>query len=87
MICTGDSEPQLKSIARNVQEKMDLLGIKPDHMEGRPETGWILMDYDYVIVHIFSREKRDYYELERLWADAPRLDVAEEKAKIRAAAR
>ena len=72
VICTGESEPQLRTISKNVEEKMTAMGIRPHHLEGRSENGWILMDYDDFVVHIFSREKHTFYDLERLWADAPR---------------
>jgi ribosome-associated protein len=75
VICTGESEPQIKTIFKNVEEKMTTHGIRCHHVEGRSENGWLLMDYDDFIVHIFLPEKRLYYELERLWADAPRWDI------------
>ena len=84
VICSGDSEPQIRSIFKNIQERMSASGLDPDHIEGRPESGWVLMDYDDFVVHIFSAEKRQYYELERLWADAPRMDVEDQKRKIQA---
>jgi ribosome-associated protein len=73
IVCTGESEPQLRTIARNIEEKMKEIEIRPHHLEGKSENGWILMDYDDFVVHIFSREKRTFYDLERLWGDAPRL--------------
>ena len=78
VVCTGESEPQLRTIAKNIEEKLSANGIRPHHLEGRSDHGWILMDYDDFVVHIFSREKRTYYDLERLWADAPRLRISEE---------
>lgn len=76
VVCTGESEPQLRTISKNIEEKLSETGIRPHHLEGRPENGWILMDYDDFVVHIFSREKRTFYDLERLWADAPRWSGA-----------
>ena len=76
IVCTGESEPQLRTIAKNIEEKLSATGIRPHHLEGRSDHGWILMDYDDFVVHIFSRDKRTYYDLERLWADAPRSVVA-----------
>jgi len=73
VLCSADSEPQIKAIYKNVEERMKSIGLRPDHIEGRPDTGWILMDYDDFIVHIMLPEKRSYYDLERLWADAPRI--------------
>jgi ribosome-associated protein len=77
IVCTGESEPQLRTIAKNIEEKMTTTGVKPHHLEGKSEHGWILMDYDDFVVHIFSRDKRTFYDLERLWGDAPRLLVQE----------
>lgn len=81
LICTGESEPQIKAISKNVQEKLNELGWRPGHLEGRSDTGWILLDYSDFVVHIFSPEKRGYYELERLWADAPRMAVTHQKVR------
>ena len=84
VLCNGESEPQIKSIYKNIDEKLSALGVRPDHVEGRAENGWVLMDYDDFVVHIFSPEKRTYYDLERLWADVPRLKVEEEPLKASA---
>jgi ribosome-associated protein len=75
VFCSADSEPQIKAITRNIEERMKSMGLRPDHIEGRPETGWVLMDYDDFVVHIMLPERRTYYDLERLWADAPRVTV------------
>jgi ribosome-associated protein len=76
ILCTGESEPQLRTISKNIEDKLSATGIRPHHLEGRSEHGWILMDYDDFVVHIFSTDKRTYYDLERLWADAPHSKVA-----------
>ncbi len=70
VICTGNSPLQLEAITTSVEEKFDKEGIKLLGKEGIYESGWILLDYGYIIVHIFSQEKRDFYGLERLWGDA-----------------
>jgi ribosome-associated protein len=75
IVCTGESEPQLRTIAKNIEEKIGATGVRPHHLEGKSEHGWILMDYDDFVVHIFSRDTRTFYDLERLWGDAPRLQV------------
>ena len=72
VLCNGESEPQLRTISKNIEEKMKEIGMRPHHLEGKSENGWILMDYDDFVVHIFSPEKRSFYDIERLWADAPR---------------
>ena len=77
LICNGESEPQIKSIFKNMEEKMSSLGIRLHHVEGRSDSGWLLMDFGDFVVHIFSPEKRMFYGLERLWADTPRMEVAD----------
>jgi ribosome-associated protein len=72
VLCNGESEPQLRTISKTIEEKMREIGLRPHHLEGKSENGWILMDYDDFVVHIFSPDKRSFYDLERLWADAPR---------------
>lgn len=87
VICSGTSEPQIKSIYKNVEEKLAQHKLRCHHVEGKAATGWILMDFDDFIVHIFSPEKRSYYEIENLWADAPRWSPADSDRALAAAAR
>ena len=77
VICCGESEPQIRTISSHVQEKLAARKIRLHHAEGRSETGWVLLDYSDFIVHIFSPAKRQFFDLERLWGDAPRMDVAD----------
>src|SRR5262245_43050276 len=58
VLCTAESEPQLKAIFKNIEERLSRLGMKPGHVEGKAENGWILMDYDDFVVHIFLPDKR-----------------------------
>ena len=72
VICSGNSDRHLGALAEAVDEALD----KDDdtsvvQIEGTPDTGWVLMDYRDVIVHLFANEKREYYRLERIWAAAP----------------
>ena len=76
VIASGTSNTHTKSLADDVEyEIKQRLGVDPEHIEGRA-TGWILIDYGTVIVHIFGHEERDYYNLERLWADASVVDLS-----------
>jgi ribosome-associated protein len=76
VIASGTSNTHVKSLADDVEyEIKQRLGVDPEHIEGRA-TGWILIDYGTVIVHIFGHEERDYYNLERLWADASVVDLS-----------
>ncbi len=70
VICTGNSSTQVKSLAGEVEFKLGERGVSPTHFEGRDNNGWIVLDYDYVIVHVFNRENRDFYNLEKLYGDA-----------------
>jgi ribosome-associated protein len=79
LICHGDSSRQVQGIARNIEERLKKTGFAPLGIEGFQEGNWVLMDYGDVIIHIFQKPVREFYDLERLWVDAPRLDVDEEK--------
>lgn len=72
VICHGYSKPQLEAIADGIIEKgLKNLGAKPWHKEGFENAEWILLDYVDVVVHIFREDRRGFYQLEKLWADAP----------------
>ena len=70
LICSGDSERQIKAIAGGVEEALDKAGMKRLGQEGSAESGWVLLDYGDLMIHVFSPEQRDYYGLEELWKDA-----------------
>ncbi len=71
LIMSGSNKPQLKAISDNIEEKLAEQGLRPLRIEGYREAEWILLDYGSLVVHIFVDEQRDYYNLERLWGDAP----------------
>ncbi len=70
VICSGMVEQHIKAIKENIIEKLDEKGIKYWHIEGEKANTWILIDYVDVVVHIFHPLMRDFYKLEKLWADA-----------------
>ena len=76
VICSGNSSTQVKSLGGEVEYKLGLRGVDPAHFEGRDNNGWIVLDYSSVIVHIFSRENRDFYKLEKLYGDAEEIPFA-----------
>ena len=77
VIANGTSNTHTKSLADDVEyEIKKRLGVDPEHIEGRA-SGWILLDYGTVLVHVFDRESREYYNLERLWTDAKTLDLSD----------
>lgn len=71
LICSGSNKPQIKAICDNIDDKMAELGLNPLRIEGYQEAQWILMDYGVLVIHIFDDENREYFNLERLWGDAP----------------
>lgn len=72
VIASGESDVQVKAIAERIEERLrEERGVRPWHVEGLRHTNWVLLDYIDFVVHVFHRETRAYYELERLWADAP----------------
>lgn len=68
LMATATSSSHVRALADEVEDKLSALGVEPHHIEGKA-TGWILLDYGEVIVHIFSREARDFYGLDRIWSD------------------
>lgn len=76
VIASGTSNTHVRSLADDVEFEMSKLGVEIDHIEGRA-TGWILLDYGDVLVHVFQPESREYYNLERLWGDAAKVDISD----------
>ena len=78
LLVTGNNEPQLQALSDEVQKKLAEAGEKPARKEG--SSSWILLDYTDLVVHIQSTELRNYYMLDRLWNDCPKIDLELEKA-------
>ncbi|MEX0985361.1 MAG: ribosome silencing factor [Actinomycetota bacterium] len=74
VICTADNPRQLKTVIEAIQERIREMGERPARREGEPDAGWWLLDYIDVVVHVFAPEQRMYYDLERLWRDAPKVE-------------
>lgn len=77
VIATGTSSTHVKSLADEVEYKLDKAGITVSHIEGYRSNSWILLDYVDVIVNVFSDEAREFYDLERLWRDGEDVDISE----------
>lgn len=77
VIATGTSSTHVKAIADEVEYQLDEAGISVSHIEGYRSNSWILLDYVDVIVHIFSDEAREFYDLERLWQDGKEIDISD----------
>ena len=70
VICAGESERQVRSIYDEIEYGLKKEGIVPHHHEGTLDSGWLLLDYGDVIVHVFGAQERDYYQIDRLWHEA-----------------
>ena len=75
VICSGRSRPHVDAIAEEVEEQMSALGIEPRHVEGIPDSSWVILDYLDVVLHIFEPDARRFYNLEGLWGDAARVET------------
>jgi ribosome-associated protein len=77
LLCSGTSQPQIQAIGEAIEEKLGRQGRQVAHREGKSSAEWVLLDYGYFVVHIFSERARQYYDLERLWRNAERVDFHE----------
>jgi ribosome-associated protein len=77
VMCSGTNPRQIQAIADAVDERLEALGLRVTHSEGYKQAEWVLLDYVDFVVHIFSEKARQFYDLERLWKSAKRLDPAE----------
>lgn len=77
LICSGSNRRQVQAIADGIVESLAQAGVKPAHIEGYDRSDWILLDYFDFVVHVFGRETRVFYSLERLWGNADQIQVAE----------
>lgn len=73
VICTGDSPRQIEAIRDEIEHVLKEQGILPHHYEGNADSGWLLLDYGGIIIHIFAPLERDYYQLDKLWGQASTL--------------
>lgn len=79
LVCTGGSELQVRAITEAIRERLrEQCGEKPWHAEGTDHNQWVVVDYVDLVVHVFLPSKREYYDLERLWGDAPMEEIEEE---------
>lgn len=80
IICSGTSNTQIKALAGEVEDKLKEFEILPKNIEGFKEASWVLLDYASVIVHIFNRDTRNFYNLEKLWNDSIEVDISHLKS-------
>ncbi|MGA6981381.1 MAG: ribosome silencing factor [Candidatus Sulfotelmatobacter sp.] len=84
VLCSGTNPRQVQAIADEVELRLKTAGVRPAHVEGYKQAEWILVDYVDFIVHVFSEKARKYYDLERLWKTAKRLETSELKTVTKA---
>ena len=83
VVCTGFSSPQVQAICTEIEELLyKELKREPQHREGRRSADWALLDFGSFVVHVFSEQARRFYDLERLWRNVPRYDIADEPDKV-----
>ena len=76
LICTATSNAHIRALADEVEEKLKEAGVEPGHIEGRA-SDWLLLDYNDVVIHIFGRQSREFYALERMWQDGEQIDLTQ----------
>ena len=76
VLATGTSSTQVRALAEEAEFQMSQAGVEPHHTEGK-STGWILLDYGDVVVHVLNEQSREFYDLERLWADGEKIDISD----------
>lgn len=74
LLCSGQSQPQIQAIGEAIEERLNRHGRRLAHREGKSSAEWVLLDYGDLVVHIFSERARQYYDLERLWRTAERIE-------------
>jgi len=75
LICTGDSSRQIQAISDEIEARLKENGVRPYHIEGYQNAEWVVLDYSDLVIHIFSKTARAYYDLERLWRDAVQIPI------------
>lgn len=77
VFCTGNSSTHVKALAEEVEYVLKKQDIPVDHIEGHRSNSWVLLDYNDVVVHVFSNEAREFYNLDRLWEDGEKIDISD----------
>jgi len=84
VLCSGTNPRQVQAIADEVEMRLKKAGLRPTHVEGYTQAEWVLIDYVDFVVHVFSEKARKFYDLERLWKSARRLEPGDLKTAVRA---
>lgn len=81
LICSGASGPQVQAIAEEVEARLEARGRRVAHKEGSRSSHWVLLDYGSFVVHIFHEESRQFFDLERLWRHASRIEIPDDNSR------
>ena len=76
LLCTANSSTQVRALCDEVEDKLSEAGVAPHHIEGKA-TGWVALDYGSVIIHIFGRSEREFYDLDKMWSDGEQINLDE----------
>jgi ribosome-associated protein len=82
VVCSGTNPRQIQAISDEVEERLEKTGLRPTHVEGYTQAEWVLLDYVDFVVHVFSPKARKYYDLERLWKSAKKMEAGDLEAKV-----
>ena len=82
VVCSGTNPRQIQAISDEVEERLKTDGMRPTHVEGYKQADWVLLDYVDFVVHVFSEKSRRFYDLERLWKSAKKLEPAELMGRV-----
>jgi len=83
VICSGTNPRQIQAISDEVEERLKKAGLRPAHIEGYKQAEWVLLDYVDFVVHVFSEKSRRFYDLQRLWKSARKLEISELTARAK----
>ena len=78
VLASGSSDVQVRSVAEHIKDGLKEEGVRPDHIEGIRAGSWVLLDYIDMVVHVFHHQAREFYQLETLWGDAPRVEFEDD---------
>lgn len=82
VVCSGTNPRQIQAISDEVEERLEKAGLRPTHVEGYTQAEWVLLDYVDFVVHVFSEKARKYYDLERLWKSAKKMEAGDLESAV-----
>jgi len=82
LVCSGASDRQVRALCSAIEESLKKAGMVPLGIEGEKHGRWVLMDYDDIVIHVFLEPLREFYDIERLWVDAPRISIPDDASLV-----